>query len=1167
MVIGCCLLGNHGHRLRAVLLLAIALVVLALPGAALAAAAPSVQSHQLTPTTATSETLPAEVDPEGLPTSYFAEYDLESSAWCQDEGGSDTTATYTTAGVSLPETDSDDHAVTVDVTGLTAGTQYCAAVAATNGAGTNAANPTDFTAGLPTAEVDQVQTASATSETVDGQIDPAGQATHYVWEYGPATSTWCHDNGDLGTPANTTSQEPLGEINGDPDPVTTTLTAGLTAGTSYCVTLVATNGTGNDTFASFTSFIAGAPVVRTGETTPTSGSTATLTGEVDPGGQTTTYYAEYDLASSPWCENNGSSGTATYNTKSHVQTQAGSSSEPVTVDLTGLTSGTAYCAELVAMNGSGSSDGGFSEFTAGLSSAQTDQVEVTSATTATVSGEVDPTGQTTTYDAEYDLASSAWCQSDGGSGTPANTTPSQTLAATDATDHDVSVDLTGLTAGTQYCVAIAATNASGTTTGGTDTFTAGAPLVDTDQIVSDSATTATLSGDVDPSGQSTTYDAEYDKASSMWCQSGGDSGTPADTTAPVTLPETDTTYHDVSIDLTGLAPGAYCATVAATNASGTGAGSLDSFTAGAPSVQTFEVDATSATAASVSGDVDPGGQATTYYAEYDLASSAWCESNGQFSAPADNTMSVVQMLGPDSGFDDATVAITGLSAGTQYCAAIVATNPSGASTGAIESFTAGVPGAETFETDATSARTATVSGDVDPAGQATTYYADYDLASSEWCESYGDSGTPADNTMSVVQTLGADSSYHNVTVDLNGLSAGTQYCAAIVATNGSGTTTGDVEAFTAGAPGAELEGEPQISGPSAVALSGSVDPAGQSTTYFAQYGPASSDWCQSDGDSGTPAGATTPVALPQTDATYHDVTVDVSGLTPGTEYCMTIAATNGSATSVSGTRTVTPDGVPSVVLGTPASTGTTGETLNGRVDPDGLATTYQFAYAASGSSWCTSGGASGTPTSTATESAGAGGVSVAVTASLTGLTASTGYCYALSAANSLGASPTPQGTFTTAAPPTVTTPTNTGTTPPAKVPAPTCVITLRSSAVLLVRPKLKKGAKASVTDEPDVLLLRAKCDQAASVTLTGVITERIKKSRRKKASTKRFTMRATGSLVANTALTLVLKLPSAAVAALRAGKPESAAFVLSAHNAHGSATAGARAGALRADKA
>src|SRR5947208_1526103 len=169
-------------------------------------------------------------------------------------------------------------------------------------------------------------------------------------------------------------------------------------------------------------------------------------------------------------------------------------------------------------------------------------------------GGVNPLYQTTTVKVQYDLQSSPWCVGHGTSGAPAWTTAPQTLAATDNTFHEVSVDLTGLTGGGTYCLRMIAANASGTVNGSlVDGFTSGLPQVGGDvSAIPTGASTVTLDGWVNPVGQTTAYHAEYDLMSSTWCTSsltsGTPAGTPASTTSPQTLADTDNTVHEVSVD-------------------------------------------------------------------------------------------------------------------------------------------------------------------------------------------------------------------------------------------------------------------------------------------------------------------------------------------------------------------------------------------------------------------------------------------------------------------------------------------------------------------------------------------------------------------------------------------------------------------------------------------
>jgi hypothetical protein len=97
----------------------------------------------------------------------------------------------------------------------------------------------------------------------------------------------------------------------------------------------------------------------------------------------------------------------------------------------------------------------------------------------------------------------------------------------------------------------------------------GLPTADTFGGFSTEGSTATVEGDVNPAGQSTSYFVRYDLASSEWCTTVGASGVPADSTAPQILPATDGTFHDVSVNVTGLTPLAgYCAEVVASNSTG-----------------------------------------------------------------------------------------------------------------------------------------------------------------------------------------------------------------------------------------------------------------------------------------------------------------------------------------------------------------------------------------------------------------------------------------------------------------------------------------------------------------------------------------------------------------------------------------------------------------------
>jgi hypothetical protein len=212
---------------------------------------------------------------------------------------------------------------------------------------------------------------------------------------------------------------------------------------------------------------AGQPVVSTSDVFSTGATTATVDGVVDPQGDgTTTYLAQYALANSTWCTSGGTSGTFSMTSSTPL---GFSTIQAVSVDLSALTGGQDYCARVSATNGSGEGHGDQVPWTQGLPESITTDASPTGTTTATVAGEVSPTGQNTDYAVQYNVNSSLWCQSLAASGSPAHTTPGKLLTPTGPGDidfHDVSVGLTSLTGGTHYCAQLIATNGSGEGGGG-----------------------------------------------------------------------------------------------------------------------------------------------------------------------------------------------------------------------------------------------------------------------------------------------------------------------------------------------------------------------------------------------------------------------------------------------------------------------------------------------------------------------------------------------------------------------------------------------------------------------------------------------------------------------------------------------------------------------------
>jgi hypothetical protein len=125
---------------------------------------------------------------------------------------------------------------------------------------------------------------------------------------------------------------------------------------------------------------------------------------------------------------------------------------------------------------------------------------------------------------------------------------------------------------------------------------------------------------------------------------------------------------------------------------------------------------------------------------------------------------------------------------------------------------------------------------------------------------------------------------------------------------------------------------------------------------------------------------------------------------------------------------------------------------------------------------------------------------------------------------------------------------------------PSC--TLKPNGSVVTARALLSATKQSKKRPPKgVLKLTAKCNQAVQLRLTGAITAK------SKPKSKTFAISPIGATAkANRSLTLTVKLPKAALKALRKGATESAAFKLTVTNANGTSTARAKIAKLKLAK-
>jgi hypothetical protein len=270
--------------------------------------------------------------------------------------------------------------------------------------------------------------------------------------------------------------------------------------------------------------IAAAPTAITGPVSAVGPTSATVSGTVNPGGQSASWYVEY--------------GTSTSYGSQSASASAGAGSANVAVSraLSGLASGTTYHYRVVATNGAGTSRGADGLFTTSAAPAVvTGAATSVTPTSATLNGSVDPNGRATTWFFEYGTSTSY------GTRTAVKSAGSGTRAT------QVNASVTRLRTGVTYHYRLVATNASGTTVGRDRTFSTALQLVvRTDAARDATATTATLTGSVDPRTRATTWWFEYGTSTGYGSRTpsrSAGSGSARTVTAAVSGLRPGTTYH------------------------------------------------------------------------------------------------------------------------------------------------------------------------------------------------------------------------------------------------------------------------------------------------------------------------------------------------------------------------------------------------------------------------------------------------------------------------------------------------------------------------------------------------------------------------------------------------------------------------------------------------
>jgi hypothetical protein len=330
--------------------------------------------------------------------------------------------------------------------------------------------------------------------------------------------------------------------------------------------------------------------------------------------------------------------------------------------------------------------------------------------------------------------------------------------------------------------------------------------------------------------------------------------------------------------------------------------------------------------ATVEAQIDPEFQSTTYALEYSTTKPAGAKLEG--------AIVTVKGTGPltGSGLQPVNLA-TGavLTPGTTYYYQVIATNETGTTESAVESFKTlpkEVPKVENVHASSITPIGATLEAEVDPEYQTTSCEVEYGKVVSEHKEKC------APPTLE-------GSGNQGVSLPVTGLEPGKTYHIRVIAENTAhekSEGTGEFTAEALKAPVVESENAPVLS-PFEATLEAAVNPEYQETTCKFEYST----------NALFPAGETTTVACPAplgNGGGGVGTSVPVSGLKSATTYHYRIVATNGTGTTEGpGEFTTLPAEAPAIENESVSFLSSTRATLEATVNPNWQATTYTFEYA------------------------------------------------------------------------------------------------------------------------------------------------------------------------------------------------------------------------------
>jgi hypothetical protein len=414
--------------------------------------------------------------------------------------------------------------------------------------------------------------------------------------------------------------------------------------------------------------------------------------------------------------------------------------------------------------------------------------------------------------------------------------------------------ISGLNGGTTYHVRAYATNSKGTGYGDDKSFiTLGQAPVATTLAASNLLTTsATLNGTVNANYLTTTVTFDYGTTTSY-----------GSTVTATPSPVAGNTASNVAASISSLSPGTiYHFRLKTVNALGTTNGSDLTFTTlgQQPSATTLAATSVLTASAVLNGTVNANYLSTAATFEYGLTTSYGS--------------TIAALPSPVTGTTNTSISanLSALFPGTIYHFRVKAVNALGTTNGNDLTFTTGgqAPSATTIAATNVLALTATLNGTVNANELSTVVTFEYGLTTS-----YGSEAT-------AIQSPVTGSVLTNVNADLSSLNPAAIYHFRIKAVNALGTTLGNDLSFTTSgsAPVARTKAATNILSNSAT-LNGTVNPFNLNTTVTFEYGLTTSYGSEA-----------TAIQSPVSGNTNVNVSIDISGLLPGTLYNFRVKAEN-----------------------------------------------------------------------------------------------------------------------------------------------------------------------------------------------------------------------------------------------------------------------------------